>query len=279
MSIADKLQGLIDGKQYVVDKVNQKTGSNFTIDSKWKDIGDTVGSYEGASGGSDYLALRVSGTPYEYSNSDITSLVRAAFYYDNVITKASFENVISVGYDSFCMCNNIQEINLPKATTGDNYCFKNCYKLENINIPNLKKVPYGAFSYNYKLKRINLPKATGVGTSAFEGCRELESINFQSDIYSFDGNAFYNCYSLKAVIVGSKTMVNIWSTNVFTNCYHILGTVNETYNPNGDKDGYIYVPDTLVDSYKSATNWSAHADQIKPLSELPQEYKTLYGIE
>ena len=32
--------------------------------------------------------------------------------------------------------------------------------------------------------------------------------------------------------------------------------------------GYIYVPDNLVDSYKTATNWSAYAAQIKPISEL-----------
>lgn len=31
--------------------------------------------------------------------------------------------------------------------------------------------------------------------------------------------------------------------------------------------GYVYVPDSLVDSYKEATNWSVIADQIKPLSE------------
>lgn len=32
--------------------------------------------------------------------------------------------------------------------------------------------------------------------------------------------------------------------------------------------GYVYVPDDMVDTYKSATNWSAYADQIKGMSEL-----------
>lgn len=31
--------------------------------------------------------------------------------------------------------------------------------------------------------------------------------------------------------------------------------------------GFIYVPDALVESYKTATNWSTYADQILPLSE------------
>ena len=40
--------------------------------------------------------------------------------------------------------------------------------------------------------------------------------------------------------------------------------------------GYIYVPDSLVNSYKSTSDWPTYA--IKPISELPQEYKTLYNI-
>ena len=32
--------------------------------------------------------------------------------------------------------------------------------------------------------------------------------------------------------------------------------------------GYVYVPDDMVETYKSATNWSAYADQIKGMSEL-----------
>lgn len=35
--------------------------------------------------------------------------------------------------------------------------------------------------------------------------------------------------------------------------------------------GYVYVPDELVESYKSATNWATYADQIKPISELEEE--------
>ena len=36
-------------------------------------------------------------------------------------------------------------------------------------------------------------------------------------------------------------------------------------------NGYVYVQDDLVEKYKSATNWSTYADQIKPLSEYIEE--------
>jgi hypothetical protein len=33
----------------------------------------------------------------------------------------------------------------------------------------------------------------------------------------------------------------------------------------------IYVPDESVEAYKGATNWSAYADQIKPISEYVEQ--------
>ena len=33
----------------------------------------------------------------------------------------------------------------------------------------------------------------------------------------------------------------------------------------------IYVPDESVDAYKAATNWSAYADIIFPISQLSQD--------
>jgi hypothetical protein len=65
----------------------------------------------------------------------------------------------------------------------------------------------------------------------------------------------------------SETMCTLSNTNAFNYCYHILGTVNETYNPNGLKDGYIYVPRALVDTYKVATNWVTYADQFRALED------------
>ena len=58
------------------------------------------------------------------------------------------------------------------------------------------------------------------------------------------------------------------NSNAFYNCYHFNGTTNSTYNPQGLKDGRIYVPDDKVDELKQATNWSVYADIIVPLSTL-----------
>lgn len=345
MSIENKLQKLIDGKQYVIDKVNAKSGSNLTITSKWQDIGDSVenitsgggnsiegvieitngleinrdnnelvikgqnntikladngsviaenltasnivkdvnilgvtGTFEGGGSGTDYLTMRLNGTTYEYSNSDITEIPQYAFYYDKSLKSIDTPNVVKVGERAFYMCQKVESINLPNLTTAGSYVFFRCEKAETINVPNMTSIGYQGLYGCDLVKHLNLPKVTSTSEQGCYGCYNLESIRFLSNIYSFGSSHFANCYSLKALIIGGSTMTNIFNTNTFNNCYHLLGTVNETYNPNGDKDCFIYVHDNLLEKYKSATNWATYADQIKPISELPQEYKDLYGI-
>ena len=81
---------------------------------------------------------------------------------------------------------------------------------------------------------------------------------------------FGECHSLKKLIIRSFGNYAIYK-NAFNACYHITGTINTSYNPNGDKDGYIYVPDDMVDTLKADSIWSTYATQIKPLSELPKD--------
>ena len=94
---------------------------------------------------------------------------------------------------------------------------------------------------------------TSIGQSAFYSCTALTSVDFPS-VTSIGKSAFNNCTKLTTLILRSSTMATLSSTNAFAKCPAI-----------------IYVPDELVDSYKSASNWSAYADRIKGISELSSE--------
>ena len=61
-------------------------------------------------------------------------------------------------------------------------------------------------------------------------------------------NAFYNCSKLTTLYIGTETdtVCTLSSTSA------IPSNVTK-----------IYVPSSLVDSYKSATNWSSYASKIK----------------
>jgi len=120
-----------------------------------------------------------------------------------------------------------------------------------------------------------------VGTMAFAYCTQLESVVFNK-VEQVAGSAFASCTSLKKaeffdlthargiytaafkdsgiekLVIRGQTVCRLPNAGAFTNTPIVSGI------------GYIYVPDNLVDSYKTATNWSTYASQIKPISELEE---------
>lgn len=100
-------------------------------------------------------------------------------------------------------------------------------------------------------------------------CKLLTRIDLGPAITEIEAYACSNDYSLRTVIIRNpNTVVSLASKNVFGTCYRLLGTVNETYNPEGLK-GNIYVPDPLVEDYR--TEWADLAELITPLSEYVEE--------
>ena len=105
----------------------------------------------------------------------------------------------------------------------------------------------------------------------FFNCRNLTKIDItHMNLTSTSNTNFFaqNCYSLTKLIIRNMPTIPTLSSNAFSNCYHFKGTTDATYNPQGLKDGRIYVPDDKVDALKTATNWSTYADIIVPLSTL-----------
>ena len=129
------------------------------------------------------------------------------------------------------------------------------------------------FSYCENListPKLNTNKVTNM-ISMFYNCRKLTTIDISHmNISNSSKNSYfaYNCYSLTKLIIRNMSSTPALESDAFTNCYHFNGTTNATWNPNGLKDGRIYVPDDKVDALKRATNWSRYADIIVPLSTL-----------
>ena len=77
-----------------------------------------------------------------------------------------------------------------------------------------------------------------------------------SDLLVVNNNMFQYCTNLKTLIINNPNLFKITNVNAFSNSLIASGT------------GYVYVPDNMVETYKTATNWSYYSSQIKPLSEL-----------
>lgn len=175
-------------------------------------------------------------TKGEISMPNITSVPDACFASAAAITKFTGHNVTNLGRQSFSSTSGIVTIDCPNVEILGNQAFQG------------SGVQY-----------ISLNKVKEVGTQTFNGATRLEIAEFDSLEKIIGGMCFYNCKELKALILRKSSVVTLAPTNAFDNSGVKLGT------------GFVYVPDELVDNYKSATNWSAIADRVKGLSEIPQE--------
>ena len=96
-------------------------------------------------------------------------------------------------------------------------------------------------------------RVTSIGNYAFAGRSNLTSADFPAAT-SIGEFAFSGPSNLTSLILRVTTQVcTLSNTNAFINTPIKSGT------------GYIYVPAALIDSYKTATNWTTYANQFRAL--------------
>lgn len=109
---------------------------------------------------------------------------------------------------------------------------------------------------------------------AFRGCPKLKYINFPTQCTgitsvvnnggSDDGYMLGDCPMLECVIFNCPSVFQIASTR------HFNGSTNNTFK--------IYVPDSLVNSYKSNTYWSTWSSKIFGISQLETDNAEYYQL-
>jgi hypothetical protein len=222
-------------------EIKVPTIDGLTLNTKNKrvkdDIAITIGipKYDGTVIGefTDELEDFITGAMKEYSNEKFTELDEYAFMGCKQ-EKLSFPNVTTARDGCFAFCNNLKELNVPNLVT--------LYKKG-------QTTPH--FHSCASLEYVYLPKLTVTPSQCFISCTNLKTVIFDS-IITLGGYTFQSCKNLQTVVIRQNEKVCSLGANTF-NGYTFTGT--------------IYVPDTLVEAYKSETNWAVYAEQIKPLSE------------
>lgn len=143
-------------------------------------------------------------------------------------------------------------------------CFANC---------KIKEVPSGLFD--------NCPNAT-IFNRVFDGCRNLRIVPNDlfdkiNSITDFDA-AFRYCILLEYIKI-PVTVTSI-SNISYMDCLSLLYILSESVIPptiqvgafDSTNNSFIYVPDSAVDDYKTATNWSAYANRIKNISDFATDF-------
>lgn len=137
-------------------------------------------------------------------------------------------------------------------TSIKGYTFYYCSSLTSVVMPNtITSIGDDAFYRCIILSKITLSNTlTSIGLQTFYYCSKLTSITLPDTLTSIGTYAFYGCSKL--------TSMTIYATIPPT-----LGT-----SAISSATTAIYVPAASVNTYKSATNWSAYASRIKAITTL-----------
>ena len=130
------------------------------------------------------------------------------------------------------------------------------------NVSGITKVILGDWDTSFKKSEWNLQ---GEYRSFFDNCSGLTTVDFKS-MYDFpnirrtnliESGLFYRCPNMTTFIIRQESVVPLQIDDIVHS--------NDIGGPNVT----LYVPDSVVNDYKTATGWSNIASQIKGLSELP----------
>ena len=175
----------------------------------------------------------------------------------NLVT-VTLPNAKSVGAQGFYNCTKLTTVNLPIATSIGSEVFYGCSKLATVDLSSATSIGEKAFYNCSVITSITLPVATSVEGSTFYKCTKLKKADLGA-VTSIGASGFINCSALVTVILRySGGVVSLANTNAFSSTPVKSGGT-----------GYVYVPSALVDSYKSATNWSSFATQIRAIEDYP----------
>ena len=185
-----------------------------------------------------------------------TTIGNAAFNSCNNLTSVNFPNVITVSNSAFNSCGKLTSVNLPNATTIGNSAFYGCCKLTSISLPLATTIGSCAFAWcSNALSSINLPAATTIGESAFIYCNKLKYI-YLSCAATINLRAFAWCYNLISLYLRGSSLCILSNNNAFAS------TPIGGYSTSAGRYGSIYVPTSLLASYKTATNWVYYSSRF-----------------
>lgn len=184
---------------------------------------------------------------YSFENDELTSLKECAFYSDRFVNQVILQNVTQIGENAFYNCKALKTILADKLYNAGRAAF-NGSGLTQVIFPKLETIRAQAFAWCASLVKVKCDKATMILDDAFNGCANLETVDILggSSLSSF-----------------SRNPLAYFKNLVMRDTSKVTATGSLSWMPS---TASIYVQDDLVEQYKTATNWSTKASQIKPLS-------------
>lgn len=219
------------------------------------------------------------------------------------LTSVSAPEATSGAACAFSGCTSLTSVAFPKMTTLGQSMFYGCTKLASFSFSSgMTTIAAAAFYNCASLTSVSMSGIKTIGSSAFNGCSRLASVAFPAAT-TVSRSAFYNApittLTLTSVTSIQSNITNMAAVVDFSSKLSVvasafagdgnlialilrnasqctLANVNAlTSTPIAGGYGYIYVPEDLVDTYKSASNWVTYASRIYSVGAYPRPIGTI----
>lgn len=230
----------------ITDAFRNKLGSTEMI--KAGDIPSALNNFQ------KYVDL-LSGDITSVSDENATSVRDSCFSYCKKIQEVYLPNVTSIGISSFRGCEMLSKINIQNVETLGNYALYGS-NITELYLPKAITINTSACSYISQLKKVTLGNVKTIDKGAFSrdiNCEEID-ISLNENVNSIGENAFYNNGKLSKLTIRGTALIELKSTNAFAGTAIAYRT------------GKIYVDPSMVETYKTATNWSNYSYAIEAIS-------------
>lgn len=213
---------LTDSINNLTDYINGVTGES---DTNLSDAIATLADGYGQGGGDNSLMLSI---------------------LDRSITTLDNAEITKLGERALHGCDKLTSINLPNLTeiTGG-YCISGT-KITSLYLPRLTSLVGQSIRDNSDLLYLVLPRCTSNGWHLYRNNSALIAADF-TDVPGFGSDSFNSNNAMNILVIRRTSSIATLSTvNVFASCPFASGKTG----------GTLYVPQSLISSYQSASNWS-----------------------
>lgn len=178
------------------------------------------------------------------------------------LSDISFPELTYVSYMGFYGCASLTTLDFPKVSWISADAFNQCARVSKVSFPLLERMSGGnAFAYMYSLASAYFPLLQNVSNMGFAGISALSWIRFDA-LSLISNSGFYRCVNLLSLYLLSNSVTTLSQVAAF------LSTPISTYTTStGGVHGSIFVRASLLETYKTATNWATYSSRFVGLTD------------
>lgn len=203
----------------------------------------------------------IDGTTYNFSDysgyfTDFNGVITSDAFKDTGIETLE-TNAIKINngmYGAFGNCTSLRSINLISCSYIGRWTFSSCYSLSEISVPVCKSMGYAAFYRCSSLSHVSLPMCENLEDSygQFQQCVNLVYAYLPKCTY-LNPDTFNGCINFESLYLPGSEFCSLGYSDAFNNTKITTST------------GSIYVPASMVNTYKLAKYWSYFSNIIYPI--------------